>query len=75
MPSQGIFTGPLPELPKTQSLLTLVGGKIVHEVNQISRRVDDGSLTLVEADDRSINQMSPFEAAEHKDDLIRRFEC
>ena len=29
--SQDIFTAPLSELPKTQSLLTLVGGKIVHE--------------------------------------------
>ena len=31
MLSQDIFTVPLPELPKTQSLLTLVGGRIVHE--------------------------------------------
>ena len=32
MLSQDIFTVPLPELPKTRSLLTLVGGKIVNEV-------------------------------------------
>jgi hypothetical protein len=29
--SQDIFTAPVPELPKTQSLLTIVGGKIVYE--------------------------------------------
>ena len=29
--SQDIFTVPLPELPKTESRLTVVGGKIVHE--------------------------------------------
>jgi len=29
--SQDIFTAPAPELPKTQSLLTIVGGKIVYE--------------------------------------------
>jgi predicted amidohydrolase YtcJ len=29
--SQDIFTAPLPELPKTESRLTLVGGKIVYE--------------------------------------------
>jgi predicted amidohydrolase YtcJ len=31
MLSQDIFTVALPELPKTESLLTLVGGRIVHE--------------------------------------------
>lgn len=29
--SQDIFTVPVPELPKTQSILTIVGGKIVHD--------------------------------------------
>ncbi|MGI8467164.1 MAG: amidohydrolase family protein, partial [Pyrinomonadaceae bacterium] len=29
--SQDIFTAPVPELPKTQSILTIVGGKIVHD--------------------------------------------
>jgi predicted amidohydrolase YtcJ len=29
--SQDIFTTPATELPKTQSLLTIVGGKIVYE--------------------------------------------
>ena len=29
--SQDIFTAPVPELPKTQSVLTLVGGKIVRD--------------------------------------------
>ena len=29
--SQDIFTVPLPELPKTESRLTVVGGRIVHE--------------------------------------------
>ncbi len=29
--SQDIFTAPVPELPKTQSVLTIVGGKIVHD--------------------------------------------
>ncbi|MDQ3374824.1 MAG: amidohydrolase [Acidobacteriota bacterium] len=29
--SQNIFTAPVPELPKTQSILTIVGGKIVHD--------------------------------------------
>ena len=30
--SQDIFTAPVPELPKTQSVLTIVGGKIVYDV-------------------------------------------
>ena len=29
--SQDIFTAPVPELPKTQSILTIVGGKIVYD--------------------------------------------
>jgi predicted amidohydrolase YtcJ len=29
--SQDIFTIPVPDLPKTQSILTIVGGKIVHD--------------------------------------------
>jgi predicted amidohydrolase YtcJ len=29
--SQDIFTVPLPELPKTVSVLTVVGGKVVHD--------------------------------------------
>ena len=29
--SQDIFTVPVPELPKTQSVLTVIGGKIVHD--------------------------------------------
>jgi predicted amidohydrolase YtcJ len=29
--SQDIFTAPVPELPKTQSVLTIVGGKIVYD--------------------------------------------
>lgn len=29
--SQNIFTAPVPELPKTQSILTIVSGKIVHD--------------------------------------------
>jgi predicted amidohydrolase YtcJ len=29
--SQNIFAIPIPELPKTQSILTIVGGKIVHD--------------------------------------------
>jgi len=32
--SQDIFTMPLPELPKTESILTLVGGNIVYETKQ-----------------------------------------
>jgi predicted amidohydrolase YtcJ len=31
MLSQDIFTVPLSELPKTQSVLTLVGGNLIHE--------------------------------------------
>jgi len=30
--SQDIFVAPLPEIPKTTSVLTIVGGKIVHDV-------------------------------------------
>ena len=33
--SQDIFSVPLPELPKTQSLLTLVGGRIVHDAGAL----------------------------------------
>jgi predicted amidohydrolase YtcJ len=33
--SQDIFTASLPELPKTGSLLTLVGGKIVHDAGAL----------------------------------------
>ena len=29
--SQDIFTGPLDELPKTQSVFTLIGGKVVYD--------------------------------------------
>ena len=29
--SQDIFTAPLDELPKTQSVLTLIGGKVVYD--------------------------------------------
>jgi predicted amidohydrolase YtcJ len=29
--SQDIFTAPVPELPKTESLLTIVGGKIIYD--------------------------------------------
>lgn len=29
--SQDIFTAPVPELPKTQSILTIVSGKIVYD--------------------------------------------
>ncbi len=29
--SQNIFTAPIPDLPKTQSILTIVGGKIVYD--------------------------------------------
>jgi len=32
--SQDIFTVPLPELPKTMSVLTLVGGTTVYEAKQ-----------------------------------------
>ena len=31
--SQDIFTVPVPELPKTHSVLTLVGGKVVYDVS------------------------------------------
>jgi predicted amidohydrolase YtcJ len=34
--SQDIFSVPLPELPKTESVLTLVGGKIVYEAKVLS---------------------------------------
>jgi predicted amidohydrolase YtcJ len=33
--SQDIFTVPLPELPKTESVLTLVGGKVVYDAKVI----------------------------------------
>jgi predicted amidohydrolase YtcJ len=33
--SQDIFTAPLPELPKTLSVLTLVGGKIVYDARAL----------------------------------------
>ena len=33
--SQDIFTVPLPELPKTKALLTLVGGRIVHDAGAL----------------------------------------
>ena len=29
--SQDIFTVPVPELPKTESVLTMIGGKVVWE--------------------------------------------
>ena len=35
--SQDIFTVPIPELPKTESVLTLVGGKIVYDAKVIGR--------------------------------------
>lgn len=34
--SQDIFTAPIPELPKTQSLLTIVGGKIVYDAGVLN---------------------------------------
>ena len=34
--SQDIFTVPVPELPKTRSVLTIVGGKIVYEANVLT---------------------------------------
>jgi predicted amidohydrolase YtcJ len=34
--SQDIFSVPLPELPKTESVLTLVGGKIVYDAKVVS---------------------------------------
>jgi predicted amidohydrolase YtcJ len=33
--SQDIFTVPLPELPKTKALLTLVGGKVAYDAGQL----------------------------------------
>lgn len=36
--SQDIFKAPLPELPNTESLLTLVGGKVVHSAGTFARR-------------------------------------
>ncbi len=36
--SQDIFKVPLPELPKTESLLTLVGGKVVHSTGPLAQR-------------------------------------
>jgi hypothetical protein len=33
--SQDIFSVPLPELPKTKALLTLVGGKVVYDAGQL----------------------------------------
>jgi len=34
--SQDIFVAPIPELPKTSSVLTIVGGQIVHDANMYS---------------------------------------
>jgi predicted amidohydrolase YtcJ len=34
--SQDIFTVPLPDLPKTLSLLTLVGGKVVYDAKVLN---------------------------------------
>jgi len=36
--SQDIFTVPLPKLPETKSLLTLVGGRIVYDAHTLSAR-------------------------------------
>ena len=33
--SQDIFAAPVPELPKTQSVLTIVGGTIVYELQPL----------------------------------------
>ncbi len=33
--SQDIFVAPLPEIPKTNSVLTIVGGKIVHDAKAV----------------------------------------
>jgi len=35
--SQDIFTVPLPDLPKTESILTLVGGKVVYDAKVINQ--------------------------------------
>jgi hypothetical protein len=34
--SQDIFAVPVPELPKTHSVLTLVGGKVVYDANELN---------------------------------------
>jgi len=34
--SQDIFSVPAPELPKTESVLTMVGGKIVYDAKALS---------------------------------------
>ena len=35
--SQDIFSVPLADLPKTQSILTVVGGKVVYDAGQLDR--------------------------------------
>ena len=35
MLSQDIFTVPVPELPKTESVLTLVGGRVVYDAGNL----------------------------------------
>jgi predicted amidohydrolase YtcJ len=34
--SQDIFAAPLPEIPKTNSVLTIVGGRIVYDANVLN---------------------------------------
>jgi predicted amidohydrolase YtcJ len=36
--SQDIFTVPTPELPKTESVLTIVGGKVVYDAHALARK-------------------------------------
>lgn len=44
--SQDIFTIPQAELPKTESILTLVGGKIVYDAGQLNRRDSHRRIAL-----------------------------
>lgn len=37
--SQDIFTAPVPELPKTQSILTIVGGKIAYDAKVLKEKL------------------------------------